>query len=256
MKGYRFLWSVCFCLWPVFLFSQHARKKSEAPKKSVPEVPTLLSYELLPDGDTLNKLYSGNLKQGLWLEEHPAHFEEPAYYESGLYEQNKKSGKWLTFYPGGQLVSEENFRNGLRHGEARYYDEGRLICVGHYLALNAKYEYDTLQVERANDMGYKTVVVKTDVGSIRHGNWLYYDAYTRNIKRMMEYQADEVISDTTYNTPTHSDSLYMLQHVKQFPHVNPTATRTDWIDTKNRKKIKYTDFPDNATEIKPNIRKK
>ena len=48
----------------------------------------------------------------------------------------------------------------------------------------------------------------------------------------------------------------MQQKMKILPHANTKATAGDWIDTKNRKRIKYTDLPDNMTEVKPNVRKK
>ena len=41
------------------------------------EVVKIVSYEVLENGDTINKLDSRNLQQGKWLLEHPAHYEEP-----------------------------------------------------------------------------------------------------------------------------------------------------------------------------------
>lgn len=251
------LWA---CL-PVFAWAQKKSTVSKSPAKPivaapVPEAPKWTSYEILDNGDTINRLDAKGIRQGRWLLEHPAHYEEPAFMEVGSYEQGLKTGLWRTHQNNGVLVSEENFKKGLKDGEARYFEEGQLLCVGHYLALNAQQLYDTVLVEQANTEVLKPVVVKTDVGSVRHGIWTYYEPPSKEIKRLVEYQADDIVFDTTYTRLTHQDTLFMQQKMKTLPHANTKATAGDWIDTKNRKRIKYTDLPDNMTEVKPNVRKK
>lgn len=244
---------------PLFLQAQKKKAHSKPITKAAPveEAITIVSFEILENGDTINRLDSKNKRHGKWLAEYPAHHEEPAYIEIGNYVKGAKQGLWKTYYPNGLLIAEVNFKNDLKDGEARYYEEGSLICIGNYLALNAKNAFDTVYVEQVDKDELRPVIVKTDVGSIRHGSWTYYEPPSKEIKHVIEYQADEIVFDTSYTkVMTKTDSLVYLQKMKSFPHVNKSSNANEWIDTKNRKKIKYTDFPDNATYIKPNERKK
>ncbi|MBK7762735.1 MAG: hypothetical protein IPI46_05095 [Bacteroidetes bacterium] len=255
---FRSFFVFCIGLLPLFINTQKKKTVPKPSTKSIPviEVVSLVSFEILENGDTINRLDSKNNRHGKWMAEYPAHHEEPAYIEIGNYVQGAKQGLWQSYYTNGILISEVNYKNNLKDGEARYYDESGLLCIGHYLALNAKYEFDTVYVEQVDKDELKPMVVKTDVGSIRHGSWTYYEPPSREIKRVIEFQGDDVVFDTTYTQMTKTDSLFYLQKIKSFPHVNKRVDTNEWIDTKNRKKIKYTDFPDNATHIKPNERKK
>ncbi|GBL36221.1 hypothetical protein EMGBS15_18160 [Filimonas sp.] len=219
------------------------------------EVVKIVSYEVLENGDTINKVDSHDMQQGKWLIEHPAHYEETGTMEVGNFENGIRSGTWKTYTMQGLLESEENFKKGLKDGEARYYVEGGLYCIGNYLALNAKQLYDTVMVEDAVTNEFRPIKIKTDVGSIRHGMWTFYEPRTKQIKRVVEYQADDVVSDSSYNTLTKTDSLFILAKMKSFPHVTKKPDENVWMGKGHQERVKYTDIPDDRP-VKPNVRKK
>src|SRR5690554_6012405 len=52
----------------------------------------------------------------------------------GQEKDNKRIGKWESFYPNGYKWSETNYRNGYRQGEiVVYYDNGIMRYEGHYV---------------------------------------------------------------------------------------------------------------------------
>ncbi len=236
--------------------SLSAQKKKPAPKQApVADVIKIISYEVLENGDTINKLDSRHIQQGKWLLDHPAHFEEPGTMEVGDFDNGTRNGIWKTYSMQGSLESEENYKTGLKDGESRYYVEGSLYCIGHYMALNAKQMYDTVMVEDAVTNGFRPVKIKTDVGSIRHGLWTFYEPRTKQIKRLVEYQADDVFSDKSFETLTKTDSLYILAKMKSFPHVTKKPDENVWMGSGGQVRIKYTDIPDDRP-VKPNVRKR
>ncbi len=243
----------CLLLIPCSLLAQKKKPISKPVVKS--EVVKIVSYEVLENGDTINRLDSRDMQQGKWLVEHPAHYEEPGTMEVGHFENGIRNGTWKTYTMQGLLESEENYKKGLKDGEARYYVESSLYCIGNYMALNAKQMYDTVMVEDAETGEFRSVKIKTDVGSIRHGMWTFYDPRTRQIKRVVEYQADDVVSDTSYNTITKTDSVYILAKMKSFPHITKKPDENVWMGKGRQERVKYTDIPDDRP-VKPNVKKK
>jgi hypothetical protein len=153
-----------------------AQKRKAIPKLETKKPPLkIVSFEVLDNGDTINKLDNQQQRQGKWLIETPARYDEPAFFELGYYTNNVRTGSWKSYSYDGILLAEENYRNNLKYGEARYFDNGALICVGNYYALNATHKYDTILVESGNGNDWKTVVVPSMLGSVRHGLWTFYD---------------------------------------------------------------------------------
>lgn len=79
--------------------------------------------------------------------------------EFGSFDDDVRTGVWKTYTMNGTIISQEFFKQGNRSGEARYYDDGYLFCVGNYLALRSKYEYDTIMVEDPNTGLEKPVIL-------------------------------------------------------------------------------------------------
>lgn len=236
------------------IFSQIKKNNSQSVKsKIIQSKPKIISFELLTNGDTINQSDEKNNRLGFWLIVNKPGYGEPSTIEYGKYDNNIKSGVWKSYTIEGKIISTEFFKKGNRSGEARYYEDGYLYCIGNYLALNNLYDYDTILVEDPITNIEKPVIIKTDVGSVRHGYWTYYEPPSTEIKKIVEYQADEIIYEKEYITK--ADSVYLLKRMKLFPHINRNSENEKFILQLNKKPPKYTDFPDDVEYVKPNIRK-
>lgn len=240
---------ICICLCLMVTHHVFSQKKKNTGNE---EIVRIISYELLENGDTINKMDSKNRKQGKWLTVNKGGYGEDGFIEYGEFHDDIRSGLWKTYTMEGVIISQEFFKQGNKSGEARYYEEGYLYCVGNYLALRSKYDYDTIMVEDPVTNLEKPVVIKTDVGSVRHGFWTFYDAPTTDVKRVVEYQADEVIYEKEYTAKV--DSTYIKKRMESFP--KGISQTNQMILDKNKRPAKFTDIPDNAEYVKPNVRNK
>lgn len=236
-----------------------AQKKKPIPKVVQAQVqiskPKIVSYEVLENGDTINKLDDQKARWGNWLIHQESRYNEPSFYEYGPFENNIKIGKWVTYDNDGRVSSEENYKQGLKDGEARYFDHGKLYCVGNYLALRSKFDYDTIYVEDPVTNIDKPVRIKSETGYVKHGFWTYYDPLTSKVDRVVEYQVDEVIYEKDYTLAAGNDSTAASLKLKTLPHVNKQQPNNVWILDKNKRPAKYTDIPDNTQYVKPNVRR-
>ena len=227
-------------------------QKRKTPPLTVPTVASLATFELLDNGDTINRTDTKGNKYGKWVIVNKGGYGEDDYMENGTFQNSIKTGKWKIYDMKGVLMSEEFFRQGNKDGEAKYYDEGHLYCVGHYLALRSKYEYDTILVQDPVTELEKPVIIKTDVGSVRHGFWTFYDPPSTQVKRVVEYQADEIIYEKEY--PAKVDSAYIKERMRRF--AKGEIKSDAMMNQKGRKPPKFTDFPENTEYVKPNVRQK
>lgn len=246
---------ILFFISPVSLFAQKKKPATKVASAKVEPV-KIISYELLENGDTINRLDSKHIQHGRWVVDHEAQYDEPATMEVGSFDNGIRTGAWKTYTATGELVLEENYKKGLKNGEARYYENGFLVCVGNYLALNSTHEYDTIMVEDPKTNEFKAVRVKSETGSVKHGLWTFYEVPSKRIKRVIEYQADEAVYDKSYNNMSQADSAYILSRTSSFPHISKKPDATIWTNKSGQTRIKYTDLPDNANYIKPNVKKK
>ena len=99
----------------------------------------------LPAGD-VNKKDNKGKPDGMWVLSAPPRMGEPGFTEFGLYDHGHKAGVWYKMDGAGQLTSSETFRNNVLDGEAKYYENGRLTCIGYYRGLNPQYPFDTFYV--------------------------------------------------------------------------------------------------------------
>lgn len=228
-----------------------------AQKKKTPEVKNvvpIISYEVLDSGDTINRLDAKQRRQGRWLFSYEARYGEAGYHEVGQFQDNIKVGRWQQYSLDGRLLTDEFYKKGNKDGEAKYYEDGQLYCIGHFLALNSNKVYDTIQVEDPITNEFKNVAIKTDAGSVRHGFWTYYEPSTAVIKRVVEYQADEIVYERDYLTK--KDSTYIDVKQKSYPHITNQEPNQVWFTTDKRKAPRYTDFSENQTSVIPNKRAK
>ncbi len=243
------------CIWLLLYsaFATHAQPKKNNVAVPSPPTTTIIDFELTEHGDTINRIDALKRRQGTWLLFTPSHYGEAGYYEYGSFTNDLKQGLWISYDEQGRKLATENYKNGLRHGEASYYDEGKLYCAGQYLALRSQYEYDTIQVEDPISNTFKPVVIKSNRGSVRHGYWTYYNTSTRQVERVQEYQADEIIYDKEYKEKV--DSIAIQQKMKTWPHVGKHELPNVWFLDKNKKPVRFTDLPADGKGIKPNVRK-
>jgi antitoxin component YwqK of YwqJK toxin-antitoxin module len=201
----------------------------------------LKSYEVLDDGDTINKLDELNRRQGKWLISYPELRGEDAYVEFGTYRDDRKINLWRRFTSRGQPIAVETYKKGRLDGEAKYYEDGRLFCIGNYYGLKEGDGWDTILVEDPITNIETPVRVKCEVGSVRHGLWTYYDPLSGKIKKIVEYHADQVIYEKEYLTQ--KDSTLAKRRWKQLPKEPYLDSETIWYIDKNKVPVNYADLP-------------
>lgn len=157
---------------------------------SVPAVAQWKDYKLGANGDTLNRVDQGGLKQGPWVLRYESVRGEPGYEEEGLFVNSRKEGEWRMFNLMGDLVGIENYRWGLRDGISRYLNsDGTTRLEQSWKALNPDKPYDTIQVEDLDKLdSYHTVVVKNEGAALKHGIWRYYDPQSGRVTRTENYE--------------------------------------------------------------------
>jgi hypothetical protein len=134
------------------------------------------TYKIAPNGDTLNRVDVIDRKQGPWVNRFETVRGEPGYEEEGWYVHNRKDGEWRMFSLQGDLVGIEFYKWGFKDSVCRYYNKhGELRLEQRWKALNPDKAYDTLYIEDPDKFDtYRTVVVKNEGASLRHGVWKYY----------------------------------------------------------------------------------
>lgn len=211
-------------------------------------------FEILQNGDTINRTDENGNRVGYWSIYHPGRYGDDPYYEVGNFNNNKKHGGWKSYAKNGFVREEINYFNNYKNGEAKFYDRGRLICIGQYKALRTDAAYDTIQVEDPVTNLYKSKIVPTSLGSVRHGFWVYYKPPFNEIKRIEEWSVDDLIYEKDYVTKT--DSLYIQKRLSAYPHTSGKLPKGFWSKDKGRAPVRFTDFPENVKYVKPNVRKK
>ncbi|HRO42418.1 MAG TPA: hypothetical protein PL009_06260 [Flavipsychrobacter sp.] len=171
-----------------------------------------------PEHSSLNKLDGRGKKHGIWLTTKEPGMGEPGINEFGNYQHGYKLGIWYKIDHAGELVAIESFRNNVLDGEVKYYDRGRLYCIGHYRGLNPKNAYDTIVITHPITQEEEYKVIATDQGSLRHGSWKYFDPGNGRLIKEEEYQVDELIFKKDYEVSAAADSIYHKKHEAAMPH--------------------------------------
>ena len=83
------------------------------------------------NNDTINRVDVNNLRQGAWkvfgdmLDDHK--FKNDQLVEEGEYQNNRKQGVWVTYFPNGQEHTIIDYRNGRPNGDYKvFYENGQL----------------------------------------------------------------------------------------------------------------------------------
>ncbi|XZF15868.1 hypothetical protein ACTHGU_07005 [Chitinophagaceae bacterium MMS25-I14] len=186
--------------------------------------------------ETINQKDSRGERDGLWYATYPERMGEPAYTEFGSYDHGRKYGLWYKMDREGELMAIENFKNNTLNGESKYFEQGRLVCIGHYRGLNPAQKYDTIMVVNPETGAEKLVSISTERGYVRHGLWQYYDPITGRLRREEEYQVDELIYHKDFII-SKEDSAYYQKKALAMPH-NTGKTYTPPAG----KRHSYTDY--------------
>ena len=174
-----------------------------------------------PPSASLNKVDGKGKRHGTWLTSREPRMGESGLNEFGHYEHGHRTGPWYKIDHDGDLVAIESFRNDVLDGEVKYYDRGRLYCIGHYRGLNPQNKYDTIVVTHPITQEEHYRVIPTDNGSLRHGTWQYFNPDNGHLIKEEEYQVDELISRKEYETSSALDSVYRRKHEALMPHNRP-----------------------------------
>ncbi len=211
-------------------------------------------FEIAVNGDTINRTNAQGKRSGIWSIYNESRFGDDSFYDIGEYTEDKKHGVWKMYSKSGLLIKAVNYYNNYKHGEAKFYDQGRLVCVGQNKALRTDVAYDTILVEDAITNELKERIIPTSLGSVRHGLWVYYKPPFKEITRIEEYQLDELIYEKDYTTKT--DSMAIQKKLATYPHASGKLPPGIWRRKKGKAPVRFTDFPENAKFIKPNPGKK
>lgn len=151
-------------------------------------------YKINNNGDTLNRIDLTGRKQGPWVNRFETVRGEPGYEEEGWYVNNRKDGEWRLYSLMGDLVGIEFYKWGLKDSVCLYFNKhGELRLEQRWKAINPDKAFDTLLVEDPDKFDtYRTVIVKNEGASLRHGTWKYYDPETNMITRTETYVLGEL----------------------------------------------------------------
>ncbi len=191
-------------------------------------------YKIAPNGDTLNRVDMKGMKQGPWVIRYEKLRGEPGFEEEGRFVNDRKEGEWRLFSLMGDQIGTENYRWGLKDGVSRYYNtDGNLRLEQSWKALNPDKLYDTLQVEEVDKLdSYKTVIVKNEGASLKHGSWRYYDGESGRLLRSEQYELGRLLTEPApaEPEPTAKKEVPKPKEVVEFEKKNS-----------GKKKIRYKD---------------
>ena len=141
------------------------------------------NYIIGVKGDTLNCTDNNDLRQGKWVVRYETVRGEPGFEEEGMFIDGKKEGIWRQYSLEGDLIAIEGYKWGNRDGLCQYFTKNsELMREESWRAVNPNNPYDTVEVSdwEKDPLGFikKTVVVKLEGSSVKHGPWKYYQAST------------------------------------------------------------------------------
>lgn len=160
------------------------------------------TFEISPQGDTLNAIDQNNKKQGKWVIHVDPLRGERGYEEEGIFINDKKEGQWRKYTTGGDFIALENYRYGDKDGLCQYFSAfGELLREENWRAYDPASPYDTIPVYgTGNNEIISFKVVKAEPYSVKHGLWKYYDPSTGRIIKTEEYEYNRL--KTTPKTET------------------------------------------------------
>lgn len=184
-------------------------------------------------GSKINQVDNQGKRTGTWLNSIPENKGESAYTEFGPYQNGMKNGLWYKMNPNGDLLAIENFKKDYYDGEVKYFAKGQVTCIGLYRALNPDVVVDTIVVVEPVTGEESLVPVMSERGTVRHGTWRFYDEVTGSLRKIEEYQVDDMIYEEFFPM-SKADSLYYERRNRNLPHMKKPLP-----NTKASKQVSY-----------------
>lgn len=182
-------------------------------------------------GDTLNCTDVHGLRQGKWIIKYEQVRGEPGFEEEGQYIDGKKEGPWRQYSLQGDLIAIENFRWGNKNGLNQYFTRnGELVREESWRAVNPLNPYDTVEVAdwEKDPLGLitKSVVVKLEGSSVKHGPWKFYEPQTGMIMKTENWVLGDIDKgpkqndDIVNNKPEEKKKIAKPKEVEDFEKKN------------------------------------
>jgi hypothetical protein len=187
------------------------------------------------ENKSFNRTDAAGKRHGMWVLRMAERMGEPGSTEVGNYDHGSKIGPWYKLDGDGELQAMETYKNGVKDGEAKYFEGGHLVAVGQYRGLNPDHARDTFMVEDPVTGAQSLKSIATERGTMRHGQWRFYDAGSGRLMREEEYQVDELIYQKDFPM-SKSDSLYYQKREAGMPH----NKKTNYYKPPGSKQTKYT----------------
>lgn len=179
--------------------------------------------------DSINQVDKYNRKQGFWhYKDHKTLDDWFPYTEYGYYIDDRKNGPWVRVSSAGELQSIETFFKGQLSGKVQYFDKGRLSLEGYYIGNDPDKETDTISIINPITEHVESVVVRKEQGSLKHGEWKYYDPISGRLEKVEIYQANELVKTIEYfrDGLSTNDSTYKALIDQNLPHnIDPTGKK-------------------------------
>jgi antitoxin component YwqK of YwqJK toxin-antitoxin module len=187
-----------------------------------------------PPKSNINKMDAEGKPHGTWMVAEDARMGEEAYIAFGNFEHGRKTGPWYKLTNDRQLLAMENYRDNLLDGEVKYYENGRMICLGHYRSIDASHGIDSIVVTNPVTGAETLQALPKDKSTMRHGIWRFYDAESGRLLREEDYQVDEMVFFREFPM-SKEDSVYYSKRNEKLPHKKggyykpPAAKQTSYI---------------------------
>jgi hypothetical protein len=157
------------------------------------------------------------IRIGAWWIVTPERMGEVGYTEFGHYDHGNKTGRWYKMDNENNLTSIESYKSNVLNGESRYFEKGKLTCVGHYRSVISGNIFDTIVVVDPRNNSENITPILAENATQRHGSWKYYDPQTGKLVREEDYQVDNLIYHKDYAVVS-TDSIAYQAYLKKLPH--------------------------------------
>jgi len=201
------------------------------------------TFKLSDRGDTLNCVDRKGLKQGPWLVAVPELRGNPGYEEEGEFIDDKKEGIWRRYTIEGDMVAVESYKWGMLNGKSQFYSVLGLEREEGWWAINPMKAYDTIDVPDLFEDGvYKSVVIKNEGRSFKHGTWTWWDPTTGFVQRTEEFIRDSSVNPlAAFGISARSKKAPADTGTAKKKTEKPSIVQEYEKNNSNKKKIKVRD---------------